>query len=59
MEYSDNNSTYTKLFEKFKNTNYDIDIIYITGLKSKKLDNNLFRTYNFDVIEKTKLVLFF
>ena len=52
---SDNNSTYMKLFDKLKNTNSDIEIIYITGLLSKALDNNFFRKYNFDIIYKTKI----
>lgn len=49
---NDNNSIYIKLFDKLKNINSNIDIIYITGILSKKLDNNFFKRYNFNVIEK-------
>jgi len=43
---------YKTLFLKLSKLDYDIDIIYLTGLTSKKLDKYFFNKYNFHVIKK-------
>lgn len=51
----ENNDVYIKLFQILDSLNYNIDIIYVTGLFVKKLDQRFFNKYNFEILEKKKL----
>lgn len=50
----DNIDVYKKLFAKISKLNYDIDIIYLTGIDNK-LNESFFKKYNFNVINKVKI----
>lgn len=52
---TNNNDVYIKLFQKLSCLNHNIDIIYVTGLLVKKLDDDFFINWNFKIIDKYKL----
>ena len=45
----ENNDVYIKLFQKLDALNYNIDIIYLTGLFVKKLDHHFFNKYTCNI----------
>lgn len=51
----ENNDVYIKLFQILDSFNYNIDIIYVTGLFVKKLDHHFFNKYNFEIIDKKNI----
>lgn len=51
---SENIDVYERLFYKISKLNYEIDIIYLSGL-TKKINEDFFNKYNFYVINKIKI----